>query len=73
MPHVSQSGPYDPEQVFTFGEVAELLQVTERRVKRWVYHGKLGYTLLPGGRGRRIKGAHLNAALAAGDHKPEAE
>lgn len=63
---------FDPTEVFTIAEAAELLKVSPRRMRRWVYNGRIGYTLLPGGRGRRVTGAHLNAALAAGDRTPEA-
>jgi excisionase family DNA binding protein len=63
---------FDPNAVFTIEEAAQLLKVSPRRVRRWVYNGSIGYTLLPGGRGRRITGAHLNTALAVGDRSLEA-
>jgi excisionase family DNA binding protein len=46
----------EPHRLYTFAEVAELFGVTERQVRRWVSEGKLDYTPLPGGRGRRVSG-----------------
>jgi excisionase family DNA binding protein len=54
---------YDPNQWFTIEEAAALLKVSPRRMRRWVYNGAVGSEVLPGGRGRRISGAHLNAAM----------
>lgn len=62
---------FDPAAKFTLQEVAEIYKVPLRRVKRWVYNGSLGYELMPGGRGRRVTGEHLNAAMAAGNRPPE--
>lgn len=58
---------FDPAAVFTIPEAAEKFAVSPRQMRRWVYEGKMGYVLLPGGRGRRVTGQHLNDALAAGD------
>ena len=69
---LANSGPFNPDQVFTIEEAAELLKVSTRRMRRWVYNGSMGYVLLPGGRGRRVTGAHLNQAMAAGDRTPDA-
>jgi excisionase family DNA binding protein len=57
---------FDPKEWHTVDGVAELLKVTPSQVRRWVYLGNVGSTILPGGRGRRISGAHLNAALRRG-------
>jgi len=46
----------DPDRLYTYAETAELFGVTERQIRRWVSDGKLDYTPLPGGRGRRISG-----------------
>jgi excisionase family DNA binding protein len=41
-----------PERLYTYAAIAELAEVSERRVRRWVEEGKLDYIQLP--RGRRI-------------------
>jgi excisionase family DNA binding protein len=41
-----------PERLYTYAAIAELAEVSERRVRRWVEEGKLAYVQLP--RGRRI-------------------
>jgi excisionase family DNA binding protein len=43
-----------PERLYTYAAIAELAEVSERRVRRWVEEGKLAYVQLP--RGRRITG-----------------
>lgn len=61
-------GPHaDPNRWFTPEEAAEYLNVSARRMRRWIYNGSIGSTALPGGRGRRISGAHLNAAMGLDD------
>lgn len=57
-------GSVDPDRLYTYQEIAELAGATERRVRRWVEEGKLAFTTLPGGRGRRILGATWLAAIA---------
>jgi excisionase family DNA binding protein len=42
----------EPERLYTYAAIAELAEVSERRVRRWVEEGKLPYVQLP--RGRRI-------------------
>ncbi len=42
----------EPERLYTYAAIAELADVTERQVRRWVEEGKLAYVQLP--RGRRI-------------------
>jgi excisionase family DNA binding protein len=54
----------DENSWFTLEEAADYLRVPVRRMRRWVYNGSVGSSPLPGGRGRRISGAHLNAAMA---------
>ena len=61
------SPPFDPAAVYTIAQAAEAFSVTPRQMRRWVYDGKMGYVLLPGGRGRRVTGQHLNDAWAAGN------
>lgn len=55
----------DPDQLYTYAEIGAMCGVDARRVRRWVEEGKLAYTPLPGGRGRRIAGwqwiEHLRA------------
>jgi excisionase family DNA binding protein len=46
----------DPDRLYTYEEIAAMCGVSPRRVRRWVEEGKLGWTPLPGGRGRRIAG-----------------
>ena len=48
----------DPDRLYTFAEIAEFCggDVSERQVRRWTSEGKMPYTPLPGGRGRRISG-----------------
>lgn len=47
----------DPDHLYTYEGIAEMAdRVSARQVRRWVEEGKLGYTPLPGGRGRRIAG-----------------
>jgi excisionase family DNA binding protein len=46
----------EPNRLYTYDEIAELFGVTARQVRRWVEDGKMDYTPLPGGRGRRISG-----------------
>ena len=46
----------EPHRLYTYAEAAELFGAKERQVRRWVEEGKLDYTPLPGGRGRRISG-----------------
>jgi excisionase family DNA binding protein len=41
-----------PERLYTYAAIAELAEVSERRVRRWVEEGKLAFVQLP--RGRRI-------------------
>jgi excisionase family DNA binding protein len=65
-----QSPAIEPYRLYTYEEAAELFGVTARQVRRWVEEGKLDYTPLPGGRGRRISGQQYldtirNAAVAA--------
>lgn len=57
---------FNPNEWHTIEEAAALVKVSPRRMRRWVYDGKVGSTVLPGGRGRRVSGAHLNDAMA--DH-----
>jgi excisionase family DNA binding protein len=49
---VVPSDASEPERLYTYAAIAELAEVTERRVRRWVEEGKLPYVQLP--RGRRI-------------------
>jgi excisionase family DNA binding protein len=46
----------DPNRLYTYIEVAALCGATDRQVRRWVEDGKLAYTRLPAGRGRRVSG-----------------
>jgi len=52
----------EPNQLYTYVEIADFAgldgddEQKHRRVKRWVTEGKIGFTPLPGGRGRRIAG-----------------
>lgn len=46
----------DPDRLYTYAEVGALCGASERQVRRWVEEGKMPYTPLPGGRGRRISG-----------------
>ncbi len=39
-----------PERLYTYAAIAELAEVSERRVRRWVEEGKLAYVQLPLGR-----------------------
>jgi excisionase family DNA binding protein len=60
----------EPNRLYTYAEAAELFGVTDRQVRRWVEEGKLDYTVLPAGRGRRISGQQYidtirNSAVAA--------
>jgi len=55
---------FDPTQWFTIEEAAEAVRVPARRMRRWIYNGSVGSTVLPSGRGRRISGAHLNKAMS---------
>lgn len=43
--------------LLTYEQVARLAGVSPRRVRRWVEEGKLAYTPLPSGRGRRVSRA----------------
>jgi excisionase family DNA binding protein len=45
--HASES-----ERLYTYAAIAELADVSERQVRRWVEEGKIAYIQLP--RGRRI-------------------
>jgi hypothetical protein len=56
-PEVARTGSIDPDWLYTYAQIAEFASVDERRVRQWVEDGKLDYTPLPGGRGRRISGA----------------
>jgi excisionase family DNA binding protein len=62
---------FDPNEWHTIEEAAALLKVSPRRMRRWIYNGTVGYQVLPSGRGRRISGAHLNAAMASAPGDPE--
>ena len=63
---VKQDPPtIDPGRVFTFAEVAELLSVQERRIRRWTDEGRLAFVQLP--HGRRVLGRHLNEFLLANE------
>jgi len=56
------SAGIEPGQFYTYVEIANFAgldgndEQKHRRVKRWVAEGKIGFTPLPGGRGRRIAG-----------------
>jgi hypothetical protein len=65
--------PFDPGQWHTIEEAAALLKVSPRRMRRWVYNRTVGSKLLPGGRGRRVSGAHLNAAMGLDDDEREGQ
>jgi Helix-turn-helix domain len=65
---------FAPDEVFTIEDVAEIFKVSTRQVMRWVYEqGSLKYVVMPGGRGRRILGKHINAALEAGERQALAD
>lgn len=53
----------EPDRLYTYAEMAEMFGVAERQVRRWVEEGKLDYTPLPGGRGRRISGRQYLATI----------
>jgi excisionase family DNA binding protein len=69
----SNPGGIDPCRLYSYEEIAEFIgDVSWRRVRRWVEEGKMPYTLLPAGRGRRISGQQYldflkNSAVAASD------
>jgi len=43
-----------PDEEYTYAEIAAFAKVHERRVRRWVEEGKLGYVQHP--KGRRVLG-----------------
>jgi excisionase family DNA binding protein len=55
----------DPTRVYMLGEVAEMLQVPERRIRRWTDEGRLAFVQLPFG--RRVLGRHITAFLLANE------
>jgi excisionase family DNA binding protein len=55
---------FDPNRWFTTEEAADAVRVPTRQMRRWVYNGSVGSVVMPGGRGRRISGAHLNKAMS---------
>lgn len=70
MPVKEEPAAVKPHKLYSYGEIAEFFGVTARQVRRWVDEGKLDYTPLPGGRGRRISGQQYldtirKAAVAA--------
>lgn len=56
-------GAIEPERMYTYAEVADLIGVSERRVRGWVDDGEMGFVQLP--RGRRILGRHYAAFIAS--------
>lgn len=62
-----------PTRLYTFAAVAKFFGggVTDRQVRRWVTDGKMAYTPLPGGRGRRISGQQYLDYI--NDHRVEPE
>lgn len=58
--------PDAPEQLLTVNDVAALLRVSPRTVRRWIETGKLRATRLPGRGAYRIQPADLRAALHEG-------
>lgn len=61
----------EPDRLYTYDEIGAMCGVDARRVRRWVEEGKLAYTPLPGGRGRRVAGwqwiEHLRASAVPAD------
>jgi excisionase family DNA binding protein len=52
----SATSAVEPHRLYTYEEIGRFCGVPGRRVRRWVEDGKMDYTPLPGGRGRRISG-----------------
>lgn len=65
----ARASAIDPDKLYTYAEIAALASVNPRRVRQWVEDGKLSYTPLPGGRGRRVAGGqwldYLNRSAVA--------
>jgi hypothetical protein len=61
----------EPDRLYTYDEIGAMCGTSPRRVRRWVEEGKLAYTSLPGGRGRRIAGwqwiEHLRSSAVTAD------
>ena len=60
------NGPFESDELYTPGEIAERLKATQRQVRRWVDERRFpdgGVLDLP--RGRRIYGWALNDFVAA--------
>lgn len=53
---VFSQGSVAADRLYTYAQIAEFASVNARSVRQWVEDGKLSYTPLPGGRGRRISG-----------------
>lgn len=58
-----QGATIEPDRLYMYEEIAAMCGATPRRVRRWVEDGKLAYTPLPGGRGRRVAGWQWNEHL----------
>ena len=65
------NGSVDPDRLYTYEEIAELCGMSVYSVKRWTFTGKLGCTIIPGGRARRIRGQQYLDALEAGARDPD--
>ena len=63
--------PLPLPQVFTYDEVAEILKMTPRAVRRACDEGRLGYNAV-NGRRRRITADHIREYLARTDVRPAA-
>ncbi len=70
---VKMSAPdIELERMYTYAEIAAFAGegTTDRRVRRWVEEGRIGYVQLP--QGRRILGRHYAAFIASREVTPAA-